>query len=115
MSYIPYSRADLAGALPYQISSDHTTKGSEILKCIADCTVYLNLNPKDRETVLIKLATANTVNIVGDININSSAAFYNTAEYSTGEFGQTNITVDVEDTTVIFMYIREFGEWFPYN
>jgi hypothetical protein len=117
MSYIPQSRADLATATPYEVTSDHTTSGTEVLRCSADVTVVLNQTPKDRETVMVKLTTSNTVKIVGDINITSSSAFYNVAEYNTAgdEFGGTTVTLSTADTTAIFTYIREFGEWFPYN
>jgi len=117
MSYIPQSRADLAIATPYAVTADHTTSGTEILRCSADVTVVLNQTPKDRETVMVKLTTSNTVKIVGDINITSSSALYNVAEYNTAgdEFGGTTVTLNTADTTAIFTYVRKFGEWFPYN
>jgi hypothetical protein len=77
----------------------------------------LNQTPKDRETVMVKLTTPNTVKIVGDINITSSSTLYNVAEYNTAgdEFGGTTVTLSTADTTAIFTYVRKFGEWFPYN
>ena len=117
MSYIPQSRADLAIADAIAINADHTTEGTEILRCSADLTVILNQQPKDRETVMVKLTTSNTVKIVGDINITSTSALYNVAEYNTAgdEFGGTTVTLSTVDTTAIFTYVRKFGEWFPYN
>tara|TARA_E500000318_G_scaffold57486_1_gene53335 strand:+ start:482 stop:835 length:354 start_codon:yes stop_codon:yes gene_type:complete len=117
MSFIPQSRADLATATPFAVTADHTTSGTEILRCSADVTVVLNQTPKDRETVMVKLTTSNTVKIVGDINITSSSTLYNVAEYNTAgdEFGGTTVTLSTADTTAIFTYVRKFGEWFPYN
>ena len=99
------------------MTADHTTSGTEILRCSADVTVVLNQTPKDRETVMVKLTTSNTVKIVGDINITSSSTLYNVAEYNTAgdEFGGTTVTLSTADTTAIFTYVRKFGEWFPYN
>lgn len=132
MSYIPQSRADLATAIPYSFNAedaphaDHTTKETEVLRCSADLNVILNQTPKDRETVMIKLTTANTVNITGYINITSSASFFNVNEFHgtvlpehnsnpLSEYGGITVTMNTADTTRIFTYIREFGEWFPYN
>lgn len=115
MSYIPHSRADLATAAAYEVSGSHTTSGTEILRCSADADIVLNTSPKDRETVMIKLTTSDTVNIIGDINITSSSSFFNIAEYNVDEFGGTTVTINTPDTTVILIYVRKFGEWFPYN
>ena len=76
MSYIPQSRADLGIAKAYEVSGSHTTSGTEILRCSADVDIVLNPTPKDRETVMVKLTTANTVKIIGDINITSSSSFF---------------------------------------
>jgi hypothetical protein len=110
MSYIPLSRADLASATPYVVDADHTTAGTEILKCVADAVVVLNLSPKDRETVLVHLSTSNTIQIVGDIHIYNSY-YYNIAEYNEAEYGGTTLTLNTKDTTVHLMYVRSFGEW----
>lgn len=115
MSYIPQSRADLATAEAYEVSGSHTTSGTEILRCSADVNIALNSTPKDRETVMVKLTTSNTVNITGDINITSSSSFFNVAEYNVDEFGGATVTFNTPDTTVILIYVRKFGEWFPYN
>jgi hypothetical protein len=115
MSYIPQSRADLGIAQAYEVSGSHTTSGTEILRCSADVDIVLNQTPKDRETVMVKLTTPNTVKIIGDINITSSSSFFNIAQYNIDEFGGTTITINTPDTTVIFIYVRKFGEWFPYN
>ena len=110
MSYIPLSRADLAGATAVVVDADYTTSGTSILKCIDDAVVVLNFTPKDRETVLVHLSTSNTIQIVGDIHI-YNAAYYNIAEYNIAEYGGTTLTLSTKDTTVYLMYVREFGEW----
>jgi hypothetical protein len=34
MSFIPQSRADLATATPFEVTSDHTTSGTEMLRVV---------------------------------------------------------------------------------
>jgi len=111
MSYIPQSRADLGIAQAYEVSGSHTTSGTEILRCSADVDIVLNPTPKDRETVMVKLTTANTVKNI----TSSSSSFFNIAQYNIDEFGSTTVTINTPDTTVILIYVRKFGEWFPYN
>lgn len=110
MSYVPQSRADLATATPYTLTSDHTTSGTEILRCAADVDIILNLAPKDRETVVMYLATANTVNITGDIRI-YDAALYNIAQFNIDEFGGSTLTFNTQHATAHLMYVRDFEEW----
>jgi len=110
MSYVPQSRADLATATPYSLTSDHTTSGTEILRCAADVDITLNLSPKDRETVVMYLATSSTVNITGDIRI-YSAALYNVAQFNIDKFGGSTLTFNTQHATAHLMYVRSFGEW----
>jgi hypothetical protein len=110
MSYVPQSRADLATATPYTLSADHTTSETEILRCEADLHIVLNSAPKDRETVVMYLATANTVQITGDIRI-YSAALYNIAQFNIDEFGESTLTFNTQHATAHLMYVRDFGEW----
>ena len=110
MSYIPQSRADLATATPYTLTADHTTSGTEILRCAADVDIVLNLAPKDRETVVMYLATANTVKITGDIRI-YDASLYNIAQFNIDEFGGSTLTFNTQHGTARLMYVRDFGEW----
>jgi hypothetical protein len=110
MSYIPQSRADLATATPYTLTADHTTSGTEILRCAADVDIVLNLAPKDRETVVMYLATANTVKITGDIRI-YDASLYNIAQFNIDEFGGSTLTFNTQHAAAHLMYVRDFGEW----
>lgn len=111
MSYIPLSRADLASAKAYTLSADHTTTATEILRCVADVDIVLNLSPKDRETVVVYLATASTVKITGDIRIYSSTNYYNIAEFNIDEFGGSTLTFNTVNATAHLMFVRDFGEW----
>tara|TARA_R110000796_G_scaffold441_1_gene1429 strand:+ start:1228 stop:1572 length:345 start_codon:yes stop_codon:yes gene_type:complete len=111
MSYIPLSRADLASAKAYTISANRTTTGTEIIRCVDSLDIILNLSPKDRETVVVYLATASTVNIIGDIRIYSSTNYYNIAEFNIGEFGGSTLTFNTVNATAHLMFVRDFEEW----
>ena len=111
MSFIPQSRADLATAEAFTLTADRTTTGTEILRCTADVNIALNLTPKDRETVLVYLATANTVKITGYIRIYSQTNYYNSAEFNIDEFGGSTLTLSTQHATAHLVYVRDFGEW----
>ena len=134
MSYIPYSRADLMSADPILVSGEpsfynvseynvdasqctsgpHVTKGTEILNCRDNITIILNTTPKDRETVLVKLKDNSTIKIIGNINLSSSGAFFNEEQYNIDQYGSVTITMNTQDTSRTFIYVKKFNEWYPY-